>query len=136
MSFEIAHLVMFYGDAEPRAFPLKHDTTVIGRREDCDLRIPLGVVSRKHCKLVRTDGGYSVEDLGSSNGTFVNGHRVQQMELEAGDTVQIGSVAFVLQLDNDPAIEEMHPITVAPAADIPPAGPADSFDDLINLDDK
>jgi pSer/pThr/pTyr-binding forkhead associated (FHA) protein len=105
-----AVLVMIRSGGEHRPFKLSKDTIVIGRREDCDLRIPLGDISRKHCRLTRTDLGYSVSDMGSSNGTFVNGRRVQSLDLEAGDTLQIGPVVFVLQVDNDPAYEDMHPI--------------------------
>ena len=45
-------LVMFRGEGERRSFSLPRDVTVMGRREDCDLRIPLGEVSRKHCRLI------------------------------------------------------------------------------------
>src|SRR5262245_42368052 len=73
-----AVLVMFRSDGERRSFSIARDMTVIGRREDCDLRIPLGDVSRKHCRLVRDGDMLKVEDLGSSNGTYLNGRRVQE----------------------------------------------------------
>jgi pSer/pThr/pTyr-binding forkhead associated (FHA) protein len=84
--------------------------TVIGRREDCDLRIPLGEISRKHCRLVRDEETLRLEDLGSSNGTYHNGQRIQESVLAAGDTVQIGPVVFVLQLDGVPADEDLQPV--------------------------
>ena len=70
-------MVMFRGDGQRRSFSVTRDMTVIGRREDCDLRIPLGDVSRKHCRIIKDASGIRVEDLGSSNGTFikVNGER-------------------------------------------------------------
>src|SRR3954453_14184049 len=83
-------MVMFRADGQRRSFSVTRDITVIGRREDCDLRIPLGDVSRKHCRLILDGDNIRVEDLGSSNGTFRNGERVQQTELTAGDTLQIG----------------------------------------------
>lgn len=46
-------LVMFRADDQRRSFALPRQITVIGRREDCDLRIPLGDVSRKHCRLIQ-----------------------------------------------------------------------------------
>jgi pSer/pThr/pTyr-binding forkhead associated (FHA) protein len=107
-----AVLVMIRSGGEHRPFAIRKDVTVIGRREDCDLRIPLSDISRKHCRLVRAGPAFTVEDMGSSNGTFVNGRRVQSLELEAGDTLQVGPVVFVLQVDNDPLMEDMHPITV------------------------
>ena len=96
-------LVMFRGEGERRSFSITRDVTVVGRREDCDFRIPLGEISRKHCRLIKDGETLKVEDLGSSNGTFHNGERMQQAELQPGDTVQVGSVAFVVQIDGAPA---------------------------------
>ena len=92
-------LVMFRQDGERRSFSITRDVTVIGRREDCDFRIPLGEVSRKHCRLIKDGSSLRLEDLGSSNGTFRNGERVQEAELNPGDTLQVGPVIFVLQID-------------------------------------
>src|SRR5205823_9874665 len=105
-------LVMFRQDGERRSFSLTRDITVIGRREDCDLRIPLGEVSRKHCRLIRDGDSLRLEDLGSSNGTYLNAQRVQEAILTPGDSVQVGPVVFVLQVDGQPADEELSPITV------------------------
>src|SRR5580700_11757582 len=107
-------LVMFRADGERRSFSIVRDMTVVGRREDCDLRIPLGEVSRKHCRLIKDADAIRVEDLGSSNGTFHNGERVREANLGAGDTVQIGPVTFMVQIDGVPADEDMQPAT-APA---------------------
>jgi len=109
-------MVMFRPDGQRRSFSVTRDMTVIGRREDCDLRIPLGDVSRKHCRLILEGEAIKVEDLGSSNGTYRNGERVQQAELTAGDTLQIGPVVFVLQVDGFPADEDLSPVTVQSAA--------------------
>ncbi len=103
-------LVMFRTDGERRSFSVTRDVTVIGRREDCDLRIPLGEVSRKHCRFIKDQGMLHVEDLGSSNGTYVNGQRVQESPVQAGDTVMIGTVIFVAQIDGTPAEEDLQPI--------------------------
>ena len=112
-------LVMFRNDGERRSFSVVRNMTVIGRREDCDLRIPVGDVSRKHCRLVRTDDGIRIEDLGSSNGTYVNGERIQESELSPGDTVGVGPVQFIIQIDGVPDEEDMTP----PVADIPQPHP-------------
>jgi len=90
--------------------------TVVGRREDCDLRIPLSDVSRKHCRLIIEGEALKVEDLGSSNGTYRNGERVQQTEIVPGDTLQVGPVIFVLQVDGYPADEDLQPVTAAASA--------------------
>lgn len=109
-------LVMFRADGQRRSFSVTRDMTVIGRREDCDLRIPLSDVSRKHCRLILDGEVIKAEDLGSSNGTYKNGERIQQTELGAGDTLQIGPVLFVLQVDGFPADDDLKPVTQAAAA--------------------
>ncbi|HVT88955.1 MAG TPA: FHA domain-containing protein [Tepidisphaeraceae bacterium] len=103
-------LAMFRSDGDRRSFSLHKETTVVGRREDCDLRIPLGEISRKHCKITKNGEGLKVEDLGSSNGTYHNGQRVQEAIVQPGDTVQVGSVAFVVQIDGVPGDEELQPV--------------------------
>jgi pSer/pThr/pTyr-binding forkhead associated (FHA) protein len=107
-----AVLVMFRSDGERRSFSMARDMTVVGRREDCDLRIPLGEVSRKHCRILRDGDSLKLEDLGSSNGTFLNGQRVQEAMLSPGDTIQVGPVVFVLQIDGAPSDDELRPVTM------------------------
>ena len=82
-------LAMFRSDGDRRSFSLHKELTVIGRREDCDLRIPLGEISRKHCRLIMEDGTLRLEDLGSSNGTYHNGQRVQEAVIQPGDTIHL-----------------------------------------------
>jgi pSer/pThr/pTyr-binding forkhead associated (FHA) protein len=125
-----AVLVMFRSDGERRSFSMARDMTVIGRREDCDLRIPLGEVSRKHCRILRDGDSLKLEDLGSSNGTFLNGSRVQEALLSPGDTIQVGPVVFVLQIDGQPSDEELRPVTMEAAE----AGPAMLDDDTGSLE--
>ncbi len=104
-----AVFIMFKADGQTRSFPLARDVTVIGRREDCDLRIPLTEVSRKHCRVVKEGDALRIEDLGSSNGTFQNGQRVQEALLQPGDYVQIGPVLFAVQIEGIPGIDEIQP---------------------------
>ena len=108
-------LVMFRPEGDRRSFSITRHTTVVGRREDCDFRIPLGEISRKHCRLIKDEDALRIEDLGSSNGTYHNGERVQEATLGPGDTLQIGSVVFVVQIDGVPADDELQPVT-APTA--------------------
>ncbi|HEX8342899.1 MAG TPA: FHA domain-containing protein [Tepidisphaeraceae bacterium] len=100
-------LVMFRENGDRRSFSLTRDVTVIGRREDADFRIPLTDVSRKHCRLVKEGNYLVVEDLGSANGTYLNGQRVTDAELNPGDTLQIGPVQFLVQIDGLPHDEEL-----------------------------
>jgi hypothetical protein len=64
--------------------------TLIGRSPDCDIFLDDVTVSRRHAVLVDDGGRFSIEDMGSLNGTFVNRERIDRAELEDGDEVQIG----------------------------------------------
>lgn len=96
-------LAMFKSDGTRRDFPLVKDRVVIGRKVNCDLRIPLTAVSRQHCEITVDDGKVSVKDLGSSNGTYHNSVRVQEAHLSAGDELIVGPVVFTLVVDGQPA---------------------------------
>jgi pSer/pThr/pTyr-binding forkhead associated (FHA) protein len=112
-------LVMFRADGERRSFSVVRDITVLGRREDCDLRIPLGDVSRKHCRIIRSGDNVRLEDLGSSNGTLRNGERITSVDLQPGDTIVLGPVTFVVQINGLPADDKLKPhrITAAGSGD-------------------
>ena len=99
---------MFGSSGDKKKFKISRDMTIMGRSEDCDLRIPLSDVSRKHCRLVKEGEMVRIEDLGSSNGTFRNGERVQESEVQAGDTIRVGPVNFVVQIDGAPGEDELH----------------------------
>ena len=97
------NLVLFKKNGTSRSFRLPSTVTVIGRRQESDLCIPLMVVSRRHCELNLEKGRLKIRDLGSSNGTYVNGQRVDRAEVRPGDKIQIGPVTFAVQIDNQPA---------------------------------
>lgn len=96
-------LAMFKSDGTRRDFPLVKNRVVIGRKVNCDLRIPLTAVSRQHCELTIDDGKVSIKDLGSSNGTYHNSVRVQEANLSAGDELVVGPVVFTLIVDGQPS---------------------------------
>ena len=62
----------------------------IGRTRDNDLQIESRYISRRHCRLLLTASGLSVEDLGSTNGTFVNAVQARRQPVNSGDIVRIG----------------------------------------------
>jgi len=95
-------LVMFKDDGTRKEFPISSSKTIIGRKEDCDLRIPLSEVSRQHAVLMLADDAITLRDLGSSNGTFVNNKRITEQELDPGDHIVIGPVVFTVQIDGVP----------------------------------
>ncbi len=74
-----------------QVFPLVDRELIIGRGRECGVRIDDVGISRRHTRIVRTDdGGFFVEDLGSTNGTFVTGRRVTREALGTGDRIQLG----------------------------------------------
>jgi pSer/pThr/pTyr-binding forkhead associated (FHA) protein len=96
------NLVRFTKDGTVKSFELPSSVTVIGRRGDCDLRIPLSSVSRRHCQINTNENILRVLDLDSKNGIVVNGKEVKEAQLNAGDTLQIGPLTFIIQIDGKP----------------------------------
>jgi hypothetical protein len=73
-------------------FPLKGDKQVIvGRSSELDMVLVEDMVSRKHAKISQNGGKITIEDLGSTNGTFVNGEKVRTSRLKEGDRILIGT---------------------------------------------
>ncbi|MBA2293892.1 MAG: FHA domain-containing protein [Actinobacteria bacterium] len=72
--------------------------TLIGRSPDCHVFLDDVTVSRKHAEIVRDDETYVIRDLGSLNGTFVNRHRIESVELQADDEVQVGKYRMTFLL--------------------------------------
>lgn len=120
-------LVLVTQDGEQRSFAVSR-ARIIGRDEDCDLRVPVAEVSREHCRVEpNANGGLTVEDLGSSNGTFINGLQIEEAEMSAGDVMKVGPAFMVLRvdgepssIDNDAAIEQGTPSEL----EAPPARPS------------
>jgi pSer/pThr/pTyr-binding forkhead associated (FHA) protein len=91
------------------------DLVVIGRKEDCDLRLEHKSVSKMHCVIVKADGLLSLRDLGSTNGTRVNGTRVRRAMLLPNDQITIAHFKFRVYLgpDEKPAPVQPHEHTQA-----------------------
>jgi pSer/pThr/pTyr-binding forkhead associated (FHA) protein len=85
-------------------FDLAKDLTLVGRNEDCDLRLDHKSVSKLHCILVRTEGLILVRDLGSTNGTRVNGQRVRRAALLPNDNLAIATFRYKVSF-GEPAVE-------------------------------
>src|SRR5881227_3271517 len=82
---------------------LVKDLTLVGRKEDCDLRLDHKSVSKMHCIIVKTDGLLLLRDLGSTNGTRVNGTRVRRAALLPNDQLSIAHYRFRVRLGPDTA---------------------------------
>ena len=102
-----AKLVIFREDGTRRDFVLAPGVTTIGRKQDCSIRIPLSVVSRRHAEIIHDANGITLRDLGASNGTFLNNRRIEKESLEPGDQVIIGPVVFTVQINGEPSDDEI-----------------------------
>ena len=97
-------LTIVHADGRTRDVPLRRPRTVIGRKPDCNIRVPVSSVSREHCEIKVDGDRVVVHDLGSSNGTYINRERIQaEATLSPGDLLAVGPAVFVVRIDGDPA---------------------------------
>ncbi|MET8040703.1 DUF3662 and FHA domain-containing protein [Micromonospora sp. NPDC005215] len=82
-----------------RTYPLQMGSTVIGRGDQASLRLPDVGISRRHARLDFDGGQVVLTDLGSTNGTMVNGQRVSAVALNPGDMVQLGTTTLTFRVD-------------------------------------
>jgi hypothetical protein len=78
-----------------RAHPITSSSVVIGRSRECDIRVVDGNASRRHAEVVEVDETYVIVDLGSTNGTELNGRRITRETLADGDRITIGATDLV-----------------------------------------
>ncbi|MHC4857105.1 MAG: FHA domain-containing protein [Planctomycetota bacterium] len=95
-------LVFIKKDQTTQSFLLPSAVTFIGRRQDCDLCIPLSMVSRRHCEIYNEFGKVMIRNLKSRNGTYVNDESIDETQIKAGDTLRIGPIHFIVQIDGVP----------------------------------
>ncbi len=93
-------------DAVTRSFPLEAGEALLGREDYCDIQLRFAGISRKHLRLLTVMGDTFLEDLGSKNGTYVNGRLARKCVLNDGDVLQIGEIE--LRFEKDPANEPLH----------------------------
>ena len=98
-----ALLVVKRGPNAGSRFLLDQASTSAGRHPDSDIFLDDVTVSRRHAEFRHGAQGWSVRDVGSLNGTYVNRVRVDDQQLHGGDEVQIGKFRFVFLLGLDPA---------------------------------
>ena len=97
-SAQHAYLLVKTDGAPPVQFELGGALISIGRAGDNDVIVDDGLVSRHHCQLKLQHGAYGFADLGSRNGSFVNGHQVNEIALGPGDIIRIGSTEIEFQV--------------------------------------
>lgn len=115
----MAKLVALNGPIRGHIYEL-HERLVLGRSTECHVQVSDLSVSREHAAVVSNERGYSVEDLGSGNGTFINDERIIRRMLSDGDRLRIGVCTFRFLSEND------HPPVWVDVATVV----ADSEDDL------
>jgi predicted component of type VI protein secretion system len=82
---------------EPKLTPSQYTVELpatVGRGREADLKFSNGLLSRRHCELVEDEGGIVVRDLGSRNGTFIGGNRVERAPLAPGDLLTVGGITM------------------------------------------
>jgi pSer/pThr/pTyr-binding forkhead associated (FHA) protein len=110
-------LVMQSGPQPDKVFALVRDTISIGRDAGNDIAISDPEISRRHARLIQQPGGYAIEDLGSTNGTFVNGARIASAhQLNHGDQIGLGETVVVVYH----GLEETEPATMVGSTPPPP----------------
>jgi pSer/pThr/pTyr-binding forkhead associated (FHA) protein len=110
-----------------KVFPIT-GPVVIGRAAECDISVPADEISRRHALIKPTPEGLSVEDLGSSNGTFINGKRVQHGFLNPGDELRLDAVRFILVAPGmEMATAQVPKTTPIPASRPPSSGGGNNY---------
>jgi pSer/pThr/pTyr-binding forkhead associated (FHA) protein len=105
----MARLILNAGTPQAREFVLKEGVNSIGRAEANDFTIGDPSVSGAHCQMIVSNGTVRLRDLGSTNGTFVNGARVSEVELKGSQPIQLGAIQLMFEAEGQAT-------TVAPPA--------------------
>lgn len=110
------------GRQQGKSIPLTVRQFLIGREQDCHLRPNTDLVSRHHCVFTVDDYTVRLRDLGSTNGTYVNGERIQgQVVLKEGDQVSVGKLKFQVAIQQAVALASAATAPAAPAPLEPPS---------------
>jgi predicted component of type VI protein secretion system len=104
--------------------PVNRPVLLIGRHPECDFRIDLAKISRRHCCVALAYDRIFVRDLGSHNGVRVNGRVVEEAMLQAGDEVAIGPLIYRLVAESEIPSPPVAGATRPAAANPKPADPA------------
>jgi Inner membrane component of T3SS, cytoplasmic domain len=111
-----AFLIVVQGHVPGRVFALTHNTVLVGRIDGADVLISDPSVSGRHARIINGSHGFEIEDLDSTNGTFIGGQRVRRSRLNNGDRVTVGSVEFTFRIDKlvDPTVALLPPARGGP----------------------
>lgn len=94
-----ARLLVHSSESQGNVYPLKQTDVFIGRDPNCDIHLTESAVSRRHCVIKNVGQDYQVVDLESSNGTFVDGEKVQECVLSHGQRIRVGDTTILFLKD-------------------------------------
>jgi predicted component of type VI protein secretion system len=112
---------------------LQRPVILIGRHPDCDVRIDLPQVSRRHCCIALAYDRLTIRDLGSRNGVRVNGLPIEEAQLRPGDEVAIAALIYRLEDTTPRPAPAPAPTAPPPEPAEPQDGPRDPDGDLVPL---
>ncbi|HEY8430343.1 MAG TPA: response regulator [Sandaracinaceae bacterium] len=129
-----ARLIVLSGHHTGMRYPLVGGAVVLGRSDDCDLQLDDPKVSRVHARLVRQGEQWLIEDLGSRNGTLVNGERLtERRALSFGDRVQLSPDTMLVFAREDPLEDRLLHRQKMEVIGQLAAGIAHDFNNLLNV---
>ena len=103
----MTYLVTLKGPNTGRQYSLEQDVMVLGRQTDSAICLESQAVSRHHARIVRVNDNFFIEDMGSSNGTYINGARIRERTpFTEKDTLQIGPYLFNLRVPPTPVVAD------------------------------
>ncbi len=109
----MAYLTVLNGSLQGQRFELSNAVTRIGRREEGnDIAIADPSISGSHCEIQKTGSSYFVRDLGSTNGTRVNGDTIQNAALFRNDIIMFGDISVMIEGEDLTATQKIDPSAI------------------------
>src|SRR3982751_2435822 len=102
----MAYVTVIFGGKEEKTYPLDKSRLVVGREPKCEIQIDNLGISREHCAFSQRGEAYLIQDLNSSNGTYVNGKKITEHFLNNDDEIIIGKYKLLFRNDQQQPAKE------------------------------